>query len=597
MTDIYEQHTYEQRLKDWQRGKFCPPPDPPLTPVQPTCTVMVAMRDGVKLYTEIFLPNTQTPVPVIFNRSPYPYNRPSKHDSRPISAYLKAGYAFVFQMTRGQYHSEGEFHWHQSDRKDGYDSINWIADQSWCDGNVGMEGISYCGKVQLQAAHAKPSALKCIMPAGFIGNFVSCYPFVGGVPARALWLQLHSLVDAEKQHELDADYGDMSVLHHPTWGPALRKRPLIEAADEVLSGNKRDSWLETISHPTDDEFWQPAHSTDEELAQLDLPIFFTDGWYDPTLGPIDFFTRMERLCAERGDRYLLVGPWNHYQVGTSRLHQTSTGVRATSANSTVDLMALRLAFFDRYLKGDASVNVQTDPVRIYITGLNEWRGYSTYPVPGTQWRELYLQSDGNAQCFPEGGQLSWQPPQTQPADHYVYDPSLPTPSPPGTLVEPIQDCRELEIRGDVLIYTSEPLAAPLTLLGDIKLILHAASDGLDTDWFANLTEVFPDGRSIPFHSKIGALRARFRQGFDREVLLTPNEPTQFSIPLGPAGHQLAPGNRLRLSIRSAYFPQCDANTNTGNCVLTDTKSRIATQTVFHDRARPSHLRLPIVEKV
>lgn len=592
--------SYTERLADWQRGKYAPPPEAELTPAEPSMIEMMPMRDGVRLHTEIFFPEDyepgiSTPLPVILNRSPYPFSRPSRNDKRPISRYLEAGYAFVFQMVRGQHFSEGTFHWHQPDQEDGYDCINWIDEQPWCDGNLGMEGASYAGKVQVQAAQTKPKALKCIMPSALIGNFVSNFPFFGGVPGRGWWLQWHTVADAESTADLPAVYGDMSVLDHPVWGPALRKRPLIEAAGEVLSGDMLASWRETMSHPTDDEFWRPAHSTDEELAELELPMFYTDGWYDQTVGPIDFFTRLERLRPDRKDRFLLVGPWNHFQAGSSLTHDKDLGERKMPANGGVDLLAQRLAFFDCYLRGNTAAEIQKDRVQVFITGLDEWRYYPTFPAPGTKERNLYLHSQGNASAFPEGGLLDWNPPGEEPLDTYIYDPELATRSPLASLAEPVQDFREMEIRGDVLTYTTEPLRETLTILGEIKLVLHAASDGLDTDWFATLTEVFPDGRSIPFHRCIGALRARYREGFDKEVFLVPNEPTEFCIAMGHAGHQLAPDSRLRLSICSAYFPECDPNTNTGNPALTDTEVRVAKQTIFHDQGRPSHVVIPVID--
>lgn len=507
--------SYEQRLAEWSNARYAPPPEKDLTPSQPTRLEMISMRDGVRLYTEIFLPEGDGPFPVVLTRSPYPASRPSRNDKRPISRYLDAGYVFAFQMTRGQYRSEGTFQWHQADREDGHDCIEWLAEQSWCNGNVGMEGASYLGKVQIQAAQAKPPALKCIMPTAHVGHFTTFFPFNGGVPVKGWWLQLHQVLDAESMAELDVSYGDMNILKHPKWGPALRKRPLLAAADEILNGNKLDSWRETMSHPMDDEFWKPSHSTNEELLALDLPMFFTDGWYDITIGPIDFFTRLEVLRPDLKDRYLLVGPWNHSQTDDARLHGQDNGARKMPANSGVDLMALRIAFFDRYLKGKLEPEIQDDRVKVFITGLNAWFSYPTFPVPGTQFQKLYMHSNGRAQAVLSDGSLTWEPPQTESVDTYIYDPSLPTPMPPPALVEATADYRDLEIRSDVLTYTSAVFESSLTILGDIKLKLFAASDCIDTDWFAMLTEVLPDGRSIPFHSHVGALRARYHQGFDR----------------------------------------------------------------------------------
>ena len=567
---------------------------------KPTMVEMIPMRDGVCLYTEIFLSsssfdNTSESFPAIFSRTPYPYSRPSRLDKRPISSYLEAGYAVVWQNTRGQGSSSGDFHFLKDDMYDGYDSIAWIAEQPWCDGSVGMEGSSYAGSTQLLAAKAKPPALKCIMPTAFVGNFTHCFPFSYGVPSKGPLMQWYQLADSETGDDMDVCYGDMRGLNHPRWGPAFRKRPLIEAADNILSGDKIDSYRDTIANPKDNGYWHSIHFTDNELADLDLPIFFTDGWYDMTVGPIDFFSRLEK-SRPSDNRYLLVGPWDHYQTAAHSQPGDDNGDRILPDNGAFNHVDLRLAFFDRYLKGNKKALAHKERVHVYITGspdsnANCWRGFETFPAPSTEYKLLYLHSRGDARSFPGDGCLSWQEPTDETADSYTYDPTLPTQS----QVENSQDRRDVEVRSDVLTYTSQPLTAPLTILGDIKLILHAASDGPDTDWFALITEVFPDGQSKSFHYAPPAFRARYREGFDKEVFLTPNKPEEFTISMGPAGHQIAVGNRLRLSIFSAAFPEYEPNTNTGNEAATDITMRVAQQTIFHDSERPSRIELPVID--
>ena len=503
--------SYESRLADWQKAKFAPPPEKPLTPAEPTLTEMVSMRDDIRLYTEIFLPVQSKACPVILMRSPYPYSRPSRNDKHPLSRYQKAGYAVVFQLTRGQGKSEGDFHFFRDDIDDGFDTVQWISEQIWSDGKVGMMGSSYLGGTQLLAARARPEALKCIMPTAFVGNVTQCFPFANGVPKKAPYMQWHQVLDAERMADLDIAFYDMNALHHPLWGPAFRKRPLIDAADEVLNGDKLASWRETMSHPLDDEFWQDVHFTDQQLADLDLPIFFTDGWYDTTIGPVDFFTRLEKIQPENPDRYLLVGPWDHSQTSSSSQPGDNNGDRILPDNGAIDHADQRLAFFDRYLKEDQAVLVQQDRVRVYITGAadseaNIWKHFPTLPVPGTEYQKLYLHSQGDARSFLVMGCLVGTIPHDEPADQYIYDPELPT----NSRVETFCDRREVEIRSDVLTYTSEPLTTPLTILGDIKLHLHAASDAPDTDWFVVLTEVTPDGQSRSFHYAPPAFRARYR---------------------------------------------------------------------------------------
>ena len=536
---------------------------------------------------------------MIFIRSPYPYACLSRNGAVSVNHLLSEGYAVAFQLTRGQGQSEGDFRFLKDDIQDGYDAIQWLGGQPWCDGNVGMMGSSYSGNVQLLAAKAKPPALKCIMPTAFVGSFTRYFPFANGVPHRGYYMQWHQVADAERTDDMDCIYGDMKALQHPKWGLAFNHRPLVDAANTVLSGDKLASWRETISHPLDDDYWAPIHFSDDELAKLDIPVFITDGWYDMTFGPIDYFTRLEKKQPGKENRYLLVGPWNHYQTASVATQPgDNDGDRVLPNNGVIDLMAQRVAFFDRYLKQQQATVIQEERVKIYITGApesnaNRWFNFTTFPAPNTQSKQLYLHSQGNAQNFPGDGALTWNPPKDEPCDHYTYDPSVPV---NNFMTESYQDRRSTEVRSDVLTYTSEPLIEPLIILGEIKLVLHAASNAPDTDWFAVITEVFPDGQSKSFHYASPAFRARYREGFDREVFLVPNQPGVFQIPMGPAGHQIAPGNRLRLSIFSSAFPEYDPNSNTGNEAATDTELRIACQTIYHDVIRPSHIVLPLIKE-
>ena len=586
---------YAKRLVAWEKARFAPSPEPPLNPIEPTLIEMVTMRDGIKLYTEIFLPDSR-PCPAIFSRSPYPYSCLSRNGRTSVEYFLAEGYAMVFQLTRGQGKSEGEFRLLKDDVCDGYDAIQWIADQPWCNGSIGMMGSSYLGNTQLLAARTTPPALKCIMPTAFVGSFTRYFPFANGVPHRGYFMQWHQVADATRLDDMDCIYGDMNALKHPQWGPAFHHRPLVDAANTVLSGDKLASWREMISHPMEDDYWRSLHFTDSELAELDIPIFITDGWYDMSFGPIDYFARLERDKPNRADRFLLVGPWNHYQTA-SIVSQPgdNDGDRILPDNGVVDFLALRLAFFDRYLKQDDSKTVQEDRVKIYITGAknskaNRWFGFNTYPVPNTRYQKLYLHSDGNAAI--RSGQLSWEAPGDEPSDRYTYDPAVPV---NNFVTESYNDRRHTEIRSDVLTYTSAPLSEPLTILGEINLTLHAASDALDTDWFAVISEVFPGGQSKSFHYASPAFRARYREGFDREVFLRPDKPELFQIPMGSAGHQIAVGNCIRLSIFSAAFPEYDPNANTGNEAAVDTDFNVAQQTIFHNVTMPSHIVLPVVD--
>jgi putative CocE/NonD family hydrolase len=584
-------------MNDWQRARFAPPPEQDLVPCKPSLIDFATMRDGVRLYTEIFLPAAATdPGPVVLIRSPYPYGKPSRHDNFSIPRYLAAGYAVVYQLTRGQGASEGEFRFFLNEQDDGYDCLEWMLGQAWCNGSVGMHGVSYLAGTQLLAARAKHPALKCIMPSAFVGSPFRSFPFSNGVPNKGPFMQWCQLVDAERRDSTDVAYGDMNLLQHPKWAPAFRHRPLLDAADNILSGDKLKTFRQTIADPVDGVAVRSLEFSDQDLLDLDIPVFITDGWHDMTVGPINYFSRLDALHGEQGpDRYLLVGPWSHSQTFAPHQAGEKQVGRTLPTNAALDLVAQRLAFFDRYLKEEPDILVQRSRVRVYITGAetsraNTWLDLPTFPAPNTFFKHFYLHSQGDANNFPGDGVLSADLPEDEPADHYRYDPALPT----GFVTVSANDRRPIEIRADVLSYTSAPLKFPMTILGDIVLELHAATDGPDTDWFAILTEVFPDGQSKSFHYAPAGLRARYREGGGGESLLSANQPTTYRIPMGPAGHQIAAGHRLRLSIFSAAFPEYEPNSNTGSPPATDCELRVAQQTVFHNKNRPSHLLLPLI---
>jgi putative CocE/NonD family hydrolase len=231
-------------------------------------------------------------------------------------------------------------------------------------------------------------------------------------------------------------------------------------------------------------------------------------------------------------------------------------------------------------------------------GVNKWRSETDWPIPGTDYRNLYLTGRSAANSVRGGGELSFDKPAAAGQDQYRYDPSQPVLTLGGnnccgtpTLAGP-RDQRPIEQREDVLVYTSEFLKAPLTIAGPVKMKLHAATDGPDTDWMVKLVDVYPNGFAMPVAE--GILRARFRNGLDKPQLLTPNTPYEFTVDLVGTANTFQPGHRIRIDITSSNFPQFDRNPNTGEPLGSATKMRVAQQTVFHGGPRPSHIILPVV---
>jgi putative CocE/NonD family hydrolase len=265
----------------------------------------------------------------------------------------------------------------------------------------------------------------------------------------------------------------------------------------------------------------------------------------------------------------------------------------------VDLEALELRWFDYWLKGSDNGILDEPPLRLFIMGRNQWRDEHEWPLARTDWQPWYLHSHGHANTLRGDGLLAPSAPGDEPSDHFVYDPDFPVQTvggnnccSPHIVPWGPYDQRAVEMRGDVLCYTSEPLAADLEVTGPIQLLLYAASDAPDTDWTAKLVDVSPTGYAMNLCD--GIVRARYRAGFTQPTLLQPNQICEYRIDVGVTGNVFRQGHRIRLEISSSNFPRFDRNPNTGHDFGMDRETRPAQQTVYHSQAYPSHIILPVI---
>jgi putative CocE/NonD family hydrolase len=530
----------------------------------------VPMRDGVLLSTNVWCPGSGSSFPVVLLRTPY-RNDEREFERLGLRAYVEAGYAVALQSVRGRGGSQGTFGFFFVEGKDGYDAVEWIAAQPWCNGKVGMDGGSYLATAQWQAARERPPHLACILPAAPAANFFNELPYLGGalqVDWAFSWLGAMAGID----FDFDTS-GDRNLE---------RFRPLIDAG-RVL-GAELPLYRQILDHSTLDEWWRGLYLGAEDFARIDIPVFTVTGWFDGDQpGAMYCWHGLEEHAPTRADRQLVVGPWEHahcYLGGESRVGELEFGT-----DSLLPLQRMRLAFLDEHLQG-----IPRPPaprVQLYLTGSNRWQAFDRYPPPGVQHRRWFLASAGDANTERGGGRLD-EASMHGPPDTFVFDPTDPVPYKPGA-----QDHREIEQRSDVLVYTSAVLQEPLTVIGLVEVVLHAASDAPDTDFTAKLLDVDEAGRAISLTHMGGVLRARYRHGFDRPQLLTPGKPERFQIRLSHVGHTFRAGHRIRLEVSSSCFPMIDPNPNTGREIATETECRRAHQTILHDAQHPSHLLLPV----
>ncbi len=551
---------------------------------------MVPMRDGTKLATYILLPSGGKPVPTILIRSVY------KDGAIPWSAfsyqkYLDAGYAYVFQSTRGTGASEGTFRFIADDRNDGYDTVEWIARQAWSDGNVGMNNGSYLGMTQLAAAAARPPHLKAIVPHVPTADLFRETPYSGGIFMRYHMLNWHKLISISSREELGVGFLNPTLaLQDESVVQRLMSRPLVDSGNGYLEGDRLSQYRAFIENPVMDDYWSAMQNQPEHYGNMDLAVLVIGGSFDPSVGTLTAWKGLEDHAPEPSRRHLLIGPWAHAQ--TYHAGVTGNAIREFGDQALVDMDALRIAFYDRYLKNDQSREQLPNRVKLFVTGSNVWREFNTYPPRETREVNLFLSSQGDANGVSGSGRLTDGASDGE-RDRFISDPENPVVS-ILELATGITFYQETEQRDDVLVYSSDVLDTPLTILGEPKVRLQVSATTPDADVILRLTEVFPDGRSVAL-GKGGELRLRYREGFNREVMLEPGEIYSVDVPLTYIAHTVPAGNRLRLNILGTEFPLLDPNPNTGGSIGEATSIQPTTVSIHHDRLHPSFLTLPVLD--
>ena len=542
----------------------------------------VPMRDGAELSTDIYLPRAHGKFPVVLVRTPYDNNTTANVEhARSLANH---GYVALVQDTRGRWDSDGENNPFFHDGLDGYDTQQWIGGQEWSNGKIGMGGSSYLGWVQWTSAPYRSEFLTCIAPRVMGCDFFTSLAYPGGA------MQLNVILSWAMCHGARTS---QNIDHH-NWTEAFRALPLIEADEKA--GRGVPFYKEWVRHPSYDDYWASVN-VEDKWGEIAVPAFNMGGWYDlysqHTFRAFNAFRLHGRTPQARQSK-LIFGPWPHALSKSSH-----TGDIDFGAGSMVDLDALELRWFDYWLKGIDNGIVDEPPLRLFIMGTNEWRDEHEWPLARTDWQKWHLHSGGGANTLIGDGNLSTVQPGDETADRFVYDPNFPAQTvggnnccSPHIVPWGPYDQRGVEMRTDVLCYTSEPLEKDLEVTGPIKVVLYAATDGRDTDWTGKLVDVSPTGYAMNLCD--GIIRARYRESLSDPALLEPNKVYEYEIDLMVTGNVFREGHRIRVEISSSNFPRFDRNPNTGNTFGMDSELRRANQTVHHSRRYPSHILLPVI---
>lgn len=563
--------------------------------------VRVEMRDGVGLATDVYRSDDDERHPVLVHRTPY-----SKGLGwfvaglmfNPLDA-VERGYAVLVQDTRGRLASEGEWEPFVDEAADGYDTVEWAAEQPWSDGNVGIYGSSYMGVTTVQAMVAAPPHLKAGLAYVTSGTYHNAWTYSGGafeLGFNLWWTNFLGWDTAARLEVSDEERAEMlGRLANTAADPwsAARQLPLISqpAFDQGVAAYWR-TWLE---HPPSDDYWKPIDAA-ANADKMQAPLLQVAAWYDNFLrGQLDLYHALKGTQAHR----IVIGPWDHeayLSLGLSTAGERDFGPVAMSGPATV--AGLAFDWFDHLLMGKETPLLDTPKARYFVMGSNIWEEAEEWPPPHTL-TDYYLRSGGQANTRFGDGALTLESPEREPADSFVYDPSDPVPSVGGRTLHPnfgpggVQNQAQIEEREDILVYTSARLTAPVTVCGAITVTLFAVSSAQDTDFTAKLVDVSSDEYCANVAE--GIIRARYRN--ESDSLLEPGAVTEFSIDLWEVAYTFAAGNRIRLEVSSSNFPRYSRNLNSAERpeLAGPDAAQTAVQQILHDNDHPSRLTLPVID--
>lgn len=556
--------------------------------------VAVPMRDGTILRADITRPAEGGPYPVLVCRTPY--NKDGQTKGAP--KYARAGYIVVTQDSRGRYESDGRYEsfvrFETNNGRDGYDTVEWAAKLPGSTGKVGTYGASYNAFTQWRLAAEAPPSLVCMSAHSIPARYTDLEGQGAFRPGRRLqwWLATMS-PDMRKRAGVEAlsTAAESKALWNKESDKWLHFLPWSELPRQFFEDETEhvNAWLE---HPHEDP-WK-LH---EGVPNVTVPNFNAIGWFDHCNGNLllDKAIRAEAATeAARNGSRTLVGPWSHTGRGNSKVGNIDFGPKAK-----VNLFAEEIRWFDYWLKGKKNGVNTGASYRIFIMGDNEWRDEYEWPLSRVEWQMLHLTSGRKANTPSGDGRLLRDGPAAAGRDQYTYDPNDPVPTlyAANAFTVPA-DQAPLAERQDILVYQGEPLEERLEVTGNPFVELYASTSAPDTDFFVRLIDVAPDGTNHDV--SMGLVRASYRRGQNVAAVLrepTPVEPGKiyrYTIQMNPTSNAFLPGHRIRLDITSSDFPNYDRHHNTAANQNFDAELVVARQRVFHGKANPTRLVLPVV---
>jgi putative CocE/NonD family hydrolase len=593
-----------------------------------TSDVMIPMRDGVRLAADLYRPGRNGtpapgPRPTILIRTPY--NKVTLQRTQDIGhRWAQAGYTCLLQDCRGRYNSEGTFYKYVNEPEDGYDTVEWMATQDWCNGNIGTTGASYLCHVQTFMAPLRPPHLKAMfcIKGGFY-NAHTCGVRQGGALEfrQMVWAYKEAKVSQEAQRDpvVQRAFAETNLAD---W---LKRFPFKRGYSPISPAPAYEDYLfDQLQNSDYGDYWkQIGLNTEERLAEYaDIPTVYLSSWYDIyAWSTVDFYRNLSHV--KRGPIQLIMGPWEH-STDDRVAGEVDFGPEASLAGSLAeDRFALERRWFDRWLKGIENGVERDPPVRYFAMGGGDGRRTAAgHMQHGGAWLAAESWPPQNADLVPlyllDGGLVTSRPEVLDSSSGYRYDPADPVPTLGGNMIRyenilwpGAYDQREraefflckppylpLAVRPDVLVFRTQSLEHELEMTGTVLARLYVSSSAPDTDFTLKLIDEYPPNEDYPrgFAMNIthGIRRCRYRDARDRAELMVPNKIYAIEITCYPTSNRFRRGHRIRLDIASSNYPHFDINTNTGEPFGTSQRLAVADNRVHHDRDHPSHVILPLI---
>ncbi|MFC0262174.1 CocE/NonD family hydrolase [Fontibacter flavus] len=587
--------------------------------------VMMPMRDGVRLATDIYRPKTDKPVPIIFSRTPYNFNsyRDGELVTRTLQTAYEAvqrGYAYVVQNERGRFFSEGEWDILGVPLTDGYDAFEWMSNQSWSNGKIGTIGCSSTAEWQMAVASLNHPAHTALIPQGYgagVGRVGDLYEqgnwYRGGAGQMLFTAWLYSTQHDPLSPKLPVGIEQADLLRLQRFYDMAPRYPRVDWAkglahlpvqDIIKNANgPQGIYEEMITRKPNDPKWYEGGLFHDDM-EFEKPSFWFVSWYDVASTPnLKLFNHVRENAKDpkiRDNQYLVIAPTLHCAF-TRATENTIVGERSVG-DARLDYNELTYGWFDYWLKGEENGMKEKMPrVRYYTMGSNKWQTSDTWPPKEAQMVTYYLDSKGNANSRLGDGKLVSRRPGKDNPDTFQYDPLDPVNSNGGNVCctgNAVQggsfDQQEMELREDILVYTSEPLESGIEVSGFIEAKLFLSSDVKDTDLTIKLIDVYPDGRAYNLDETIQ--RIRYREGYEKEVFMENGKVYEVNMTPMSTSNYFEKGHRIRIEISSSNFPRFDRNMNTGGNNYDETEGVVATNNIHHSNKYPSSISLPVIRK-